>query len=188
MTRAGLALSAVLLLALVADGALNVQQTITTNPAAAVPVTLAAIGGVNTTLGTSLTNASVGSVTAVILPILASPADVLRINRGSTNWSVQLQVTSTSGLVGGVDSVTMTMVGATTQAVTVTSATSLPVTSSAVTLASSGTNITVRASSGVAIVGGCGGLGTCTITMQIIITGQGSTTPVVVYPFTLRAT
>jgi hypothetical protein len=188
--RAALALGLLLAAAFIADGSLLMQQNVTTNPSAGVPVTLAAIGGVNTVLGTSLTNASVGPTTAVTLPLLAAPASVLTIQRGSANWTVQIKVTATSGLVGGVDSVTMSLVGATTQSVTVTSATALPATSSSVSLLGSsfgGTNITVKAASGVAVVGGCGGLSTCTLTMQIVITGGGGS-PVATYAFSLRAT
>lgn len=185
--RAALALAGLLALGLAAQVALLVQQTVSTQPAAAVPVTLAAISGVNTTLGASLTTANVGSATPLVLPLLGSPADTLRIVRGNANWTVQLQVTGTSGLTGG-DSVTLTLAGATTQSIAVTSGTSLPATSAAVTLASNGSNITVRAASGVPIVGGCGGLGTCTLTMQILLQPVAGTSPAVAYPFTLRAT
>jgi hypothetical protein len=81
----------------------------------------------------------------------------------------------------------MTLVGGTSQSITVTPSTTLPVTSAAVSLPSSGPDITVRAASGVLIVGGCGGLSTCTLTMQILLQPAGGG-PLLAYTFTLRAT
>jgi hypothetical protein len=182
--RGGVALAALLLSALVVDASLLVRQDITVSPAATVPVTLAAIGGVNTVLGASATSASVGPTTAVGLPILALPTPVLTVVRGSAAWEVR--VLSTTGLLAG-DSVTVTLAGATSQSVTVTSATSLPVTSAAVSLPPSGPDITIRVASGVLIVGGCGGLSTCTLAMQILLQPAGGG-PLLAYTFTLRAT
>jgi hypothetical protein len=184
--RGGVALAALLLSALVVDASLLVRQDITVSPAATVPVTLAAIGGVNTVLGASATSASVGPTTAVGLPILALPTPVLTVVRGSAAWEVQVRVLSTTGLLAG-DSVTVTLAGATSQSVTVTSATSLPVTSAAVSLPPSGPDITIRVASGVLIVGGCGGLSTCTLAMQILLQPAGGG-PLLADTFTLRAT
>lgn len=184
--RAGPLLGLLLALALMVDAGLFVQQTVTTTPAATVPVTLAAIGGVNTVLGASLTNASVGATTPLPLPILALPADALRIVRGSANWTVHLRISGASLSAG--DSVTVSLFNGTSTGLTVTPATSLPTTSSPMTLSSTGSNLTVRAASGIPVLGGCGGLGSCTLTMQILLAPAAGGGPVISYPFTLRAT
>ncbi len=160
----------------VAQAGIQIQETVTANPAAAVPVTLAAGTGGSTTLGSSATSAT---TTGAVLPLFGT-VQALKVLRGAADWSVQLQASGVSGQ-GALDSITISLVGSTTQAQVVVSLGTLTQTSGTpVTLAAAGPDVQVTAS------GSC--LGSCTFTLQILLTPPSSTAPALTYPYTLTVT
>ena len=170
---------ALALTATLAQGTVLVRNSIAASPSAAVPVTLAAGTTGSTTLGSSATSATTtgGTLSAV------TAATNLKVLHGAASWQVQLRVTAASGLVGGVTPDTITLgilAGGAPQTVTVTSTTPLPVTTGAITLSSAGPDISVTS------LGVC--LGTCPLTLQILFTPSGNTSPAFTYSYALSVT
>lgn len=181
--RAGAALGLLLAVALAVDASLLMQQTVTATPNAKIPVVFQANGGMTTVLGTNATNATVNGVSL----LLSSTVNTLRIiHNVSLNWSMQLKVVSATGL-SGVDLITLGLkVDTTTQTVALTSGTSYPQTTGAVTLPLTGPDGNVTALSSTAIVGGCGGVGSCSFVMQVLFAPPGATSPALIYSYTLN--
>ena len=170
------ALAALVAMAAVAAGAVQVRETVTTSPSATIPITLAAGTAGSTTLGSSATSAT---TTGVSLPALGN-AQALKVIHGSAAWKVQVQLVSVTG-TGGLDTITVVLSGGTTQTqVAVTLGSVTQSIGTAVTLPSAGPDIQVLAA------GGC--VGTCTFTLRILVTPSGSSVPVLSLPYSLAVT
>jgi hypothetical protein len=177
--RAATPLALLLTLAAAACGNVQVQQPITTNPSAAVPLTLAAGTVGTTTLGASATSAT---TTGAVLPP-AVTATNLKALHGSAAWQVQLRATTASGLVGGItpDTITLGLTnGGTPQTIVLTSLSTYPLTTGAVTLAAAGPDLSVTSS------GIC--LGTCPLSLQLLFSPVGSSSPAFAYGYSLTVT
>lgn len=152
-----------------------VRETVTTNPSAAIPVTLAAGAVGSATIGTSATSASVTYLT------LGGSAELLKIqdSTGTPAWNVQVKAISASGF-GALDSLTIVLkLGATTQTQVVVAGLSVITQSigTAVALPDGGGPIQVLAAGGVL-------LGTAAVTLQVVLTPAGGGTMVITYPVT----
>lgn len=156
-----------------------VRQGVATTPSAAVPVTLAAGTTGTTTLGASATSAT---TTGAALP-LAVAATNLKVVHGSTSWQVQLRATAATGLVGGLtpDSITLGITnGGAPQTLVLSSLSPFPRTTGALTLSSAGPDISVTS------FGLC--LGTCVLTLQVLMSPAGQTSPAFAYSYALTVT
>ena len=176
MLRLAGPLLGLLLLAWATSGAVQVREDAAISPVASVPVLLAAGSAGSTSLGSSGTSAS---TTGVSLPALGS-AQSLQVLRGTTDWNVQVQAVSVTGQ-GVLDSMTVSLVGSTTQAqVVVTLGTVTQSIGTAVALAAAGPDLQIIAA------GTC--LGSCSFTLQVLLAPTGSASPALAYPYTLAVT
>lgn len=167
-------LAVALLLGIGAQAAVTVRHDVVATPASAVPVTLAAGTSGTTALGLSATSASTTGIVAGVVALQA-----LKVNGGSSAWSVQVRATGATGITG-LESAIVALVGGSTQTLTVLPGSSLPLTSGAVTLPASGL-LSVTLATVVACVG-------CTLTLEFRITPSGASGPLLVYPYTLTTT
>ncbi len=174
--RSAPALAAIVALATLAAGAVSIQETVTTSPSAAIPVTLASGTAGSTTLGASATSAT---TTGVSLPGVGS-AQALKVVHGAAGWQVQVQLVGVSG-TGALDSMTVVLSGATTQTqVAVTLGSVTQSIGTAVALPAAGPDIQVLAA------GTC--VATCTFTLRILVTPSGASAPVLTLPYSLAVT
>jgi hypothetical protein len=169
---------AVLVVALAAAASIQWTQNVVTNPAATRPVSLASGTSGTTTLGSSATSASTSGAT---LPVITTNTiQVLKVLRGSSDWSVEVKETALAG-AAGTDTMTISLVATTpTSQVLVVAGAVTQAVGPPVTLSSAGPDLQI-------IVGGlC--VATCTFTLQILIFPVGGTSPALVYPYTLAVT
>lgn len=163
-------------LAVAASATLRLRQDAAITPSAkAPPITLGAGTAGSTALGSSLTSAT---TTGATLPVIGS-AQVLKLVHGDSTYTARVEIVSVSG-AGVLDSMTLSIVGPTTQAqVIVTLGSVTQSTGTAVSVPSAGPDPTIIAA------GGC--LGSCLFTLRIILVPSGGG-PVLSYPYSLTVT
>lgn len=170
---------AVLLAAWSVHATVLVRQNVATTSSATIPVTLASGTTGTTTLGSSATSAT---TTGAALPLVVAATN-LKVVHGSASWQVQLRATAATGLVGGItpDSITLGINnGGVPQTIVLTSASTYPLTTGAVTLSSAGPDISITS------LGVC--LGTCALTLQVLLFPSGQTSPAFTYSYSLSVT
>ncbi|HLF15908.1 MAG TPA: hypothetical protein VI796_00525 [Candidatus Thermoplasmatota archaeon] len=162
----------VLLVAGLAQGGVLLEEQVATSPSAAIPVTLAAGTSGSTTLGASATSAA----TTASLPVVGS-ITVLKVERATGSWSVRIEALSATGF-SVLESATVTLVGATTQAQVVVTAGSLTQsTGSTVVLDGTTTTLTVLAAGTF--------LGTGILDMRIVLVPSAGPQPDLRYDYDL---
>lgn len=161
-----------------ADGAVVQRQGVSVAPTALAPANPLSAGATGaTTLGGSLASALTTKSGLVM-----TPQEVLTIKAGTSDWSVRLQLVSSSGF-GALDSATVRLAGLATQAqVVVTLGTPTQLTGTPVTLPAAGSDLSLQVS-GTKLSGG-----SSVLAMQVILVPQGAVQPVVAYNYTLTLT